>query len=242
LPIDQKSAMTLAEEWRRGARLMAGDGHECGWRGLGRRPYHHGRLREALLAAARALISERGPSGFTLAEAAKRVGVTGSAPYRHFADRDALMTALAQEGFEHFNAQLSHAWDGGKPDPVAALRRRGEAYLTFARAEPGLYRAMFSDAGFLRRPTESGAAQKAFDELVRTAREVLRFFHVPENGAENLAVQIWAMTHGVADLMLGGHFGDETDRARQVLEEGAAALIEGAIRKALGVKAVVPGA
>ncbi|MBB4199145.1 AcrR family transcriptional regulator [Rhodoblastus sphagnicola] len=207
---------------------------------MGRRSYHHGRLREALLTAARALISERGLAGFTLAEAAKRVGVTGAAPYRHFADRDALVAALAQDGFTHFNAQLGRAWDGGKPDPVAALRRRCEAYLDFARAEPGLYRAMFGDAGPARRPTENAAARTTFEDLVRSTVEVLRYFHAPEGDAETLGVQIWAMSHGVADLMLGGHFSDRPDEAFHVLGAGVAALVEGALRASLGVKPVFP--
>ncbi|MCW2276035.1 AcrR family transcriptional regulator [Rhodoblastus acidophilus] len=216
---------------------MGGDAGGCGWRGMGRRSYHHGRLREALLAAARALISERGLAGFTLAEAAKRVGVTGAAPYRHFADRDALVAALAQDGFTHFNQLLGRAWDGGKPDPVAALRRRGEAYLAFAREEPGLYRAMFGDAGLLRHPSDR--ARAAFDEQVRTTVEVLRFFHAPERDAETLAVQIWAMSHGVADLMLSGHF-ETPDEASKILGSGVAALVEGAMRKALGIASVIP--
>jgi AcrR family transcriptional regulator len=219
---------------------MSGETQGCGWRGVGRRPYHHGRLREALLAAARALISERGLAGFTLAEAAKRVGVTGAAPYRHFADRDALVAALAQDGFSHFNALLGRAWDGGRPDPATALRRRGEAYLAFARDEPGLYRAMFGDAALLRRPAENPAARTAFDDLVRSAVEALRFFHAPEQGAESLAVQIWAMSHGAADLMLGGYFPGGPDEAMRVLGAGVAALVEGALRKALGVKPVLP--
>jgi AcrR family transcriptional regulator len=221
---------------------MAGETEGCGWRGPGRRSYHHGRLREALLAAARALISERGLAGFTLAEAAKRVGVTGAAPYRHFADRDALVAALAQDGFTHFNALLGRAWDGGKPDPVAALRRRGEAYLAFARAEPGLYRAMFGDAGLLGRQSENPAARTAFDDQTRAIVEVLRFFHAPEQGAETLALQTWAMSHGVADLMLAGHFSEKPDEAQRVLGAGVAALIEGAMRLALGVKSVFPAA
>ena len=217
---------------------MAGEAEGCGWRGMGRRSYHHGRLREALLAAARALISERGLAGFTLAEAAKRVGVTGAAPYRHFADRDALVAALAQDGFGHFNTLLGRAWDGGKPDPVAALRRRGEAYLAFARAEPGLYRAMFGDAGLPGRPSEN--ARAAFDGQVRATVEVLRFFHAPERNAEILAAQIWAMTHGMADLMLSGHFSGEPAEALRVLDAGVAALVEGAMRKALGIAPVIP--
>ena len=86
----------------------------------GRRGYHHGRLKDALIEAARALIAENGPAGFTLAEAAKRVGVTGAAPYRHFADRNALIGELARRGFEIFGENLARAWDDGRPDARAA--------------------------------------------------------------------------------------------------------------------------
>jgi AcrR family transcriptional regulator len=224
--------------------MGAGKGF-CG-RGVGgeragkERGYHHGRLRQALLAAARALISERGPSGFTLAEAAKMVGVTGAAPYRHFADRSALIAELAQQGFEHFNEELSRAWDGGRPDALTALRRRGAAYLAFARAEPGLYKAMFGDAQALAGRSDNGAAGKAFDDLLRTSVAVLRQFHAPEAGARILALQMWATTHGVAELMLAGHFGDSPDQAGGLLEDACAALIEAAVRKALGVASIAP--
>jgi AcrR family transcriptional regulator len=220
--------------------FMSAETDGCGAREGKGRGYHHGRLRQALLAAARALISERGPAGFTLAEAAKRVGVTGAAPYRHFADRNALMAALAQQGFEHFNEQLGRAWDGGRPDPVTALRRRGGAYLAFAKAEPGLYKAMFGDAGFLTQPATNVAAQIAFDQLVRTTVAVLRHFCAPERDARTLAVQIWAMTHGVAELMLAGHFCGEAAEAGVMLEGAVAALVEGAIRRSLGVEPVFP--
>ncbi|HUO54602.1 MAG TPA: TetR/AcrR family transcriptional regulator [Rhodoblastus sp.] len=218
---------------------MGAEGGFCGRRGDKGRSYHHGKLRQALLAAARALISERGPAGFTLAEAAKRVGVTGAAPYRHFADRNALIAELAKEGFEHFNEQLGRAWDGGKPDAWSALRRRGAAYLAFAREEPGLYKAMFGDAGALARENGDGAGQKAFDDLMRTSVAVLRQFHAPEQGARMLALEIWATTHGIADLMLAGHFSGE-DQARTLLEDSVRALVEGAIRKALGVPSALP--
>jgi AcrR family transcriptional regulator len=214
--------------------------NRCGGFGEKARGYHHGRLRQALLAAARALISERGPAGFTLAEAAKRVGVTGAAPYRHFADRNALVIELAQQGFEHFNDALGAAWDHGRPDPVTALRRRGAAYLAFARAEPGLYKAMFGDAGFLAQPTANTPAQKAFDELVRTSVAVLRHFHAPEQKARLLALQIWATTHGVADLLLAGHFCGQEAEAQTVLESAVAALIDAAVRQALGVPGLFP--
>jgi AcrR family transcriptional regulator len=219
---------------------MTAETEFCGRRAGKGRGYHHGGLRQALLAAARALISERGPSGFTLAEAAKRVGVTGAAPYRHFADRNALIAALAQQGFEHFNEELGRAWNGGQPDAVSALRRRGAAYLTFAKAEPGLYKAMFGDAGALARQNGGGAGQKAFDDLMRTTVAVLRQFYAPEQGARALALQIWATTHGVAELMLAGHFGDGLETPTNILEASVNALIDAAVRKALGVPPVLP--
>jgi AcrR family transcriptional regulator len=219
---------------------MGATGRHCGGEGAKERGYHHGRLRQALLAAARTLISERGPAGFTLSEAAKRVGVTGAAPYRHFADRKALVAALAHEGFEHFNGELRRAWDGGKPDPVSALRRRGAAYLAFARTEPGLYKAMFGDGGFSTRPEADSAAQKAFDELIRTTIAVLRHFYAPERDARALAMQIWATTHGVAELMLAGHISDP-QQASALLEDSVSALVEAAVRQSLGVKRLIPG-
>jgi AcrR family transcriptional regulator len=100
-------------------------------RALARRGYHHGNLKDALVEAARTLIAERGASGFTLAEAAKLAGVTPAAPYRHFNDRNALLCELARRGFDAFGARLGEAWSAGRPDPVAALWRMGEAYLDF---------------------------------------------------------------------------------------------------------------
>ena len=85
-----------------------------------RRGYHHGNLREALVAAAVDLISQHGPEGFTVAEAARLAGVSPGAPYRHFRDAEALLAEVALRGFERFAEALSAAWAGGKPDPLRA--------------------------------------------------------------------------------------------------------------------------
>src|SRR5262245_4102952 len=111
-----------------------------GGRGRG---YHHGNLREALLNAALELIAKKGPAGFTFAEAARWAGVSPAAPYRHFSDRDELLASVALRGFQQFEAALARAWDGGRPEPFAALERVGKAYLEFARSEPAYYSAMF---------------------------------------------------------------------------------------------------
>src|SRR6202045_2415111 len=109
----------------------------------GPRGYHHGNLKEALIRAALELIAQKGPAGFTFAEAARSAGVSPAAPYRHFRDRDELMADVARRGFERFEGELSKAWNGGLPDPLRAFENLGRAYLAFAREEPAYYSAMF---------------------------------------------------------------------------------------------------
>src|SRR5437667_1558587 len=100
--------------------------------GDGRRGYHHGNLREALIRAALDLIAKKGPAGFTFADAARSAGVSSAAPYRHFRDRDALIADVAPRGFELFAAHLEHAWNDGRPEPFAAFEHVGTAHLAFA--------------------------------------------------------------------------------------------------------------
>src|SRR3954454_11603001 len=109
----------------------------------GRRGYHHGNLREALVRAALDLIAQKGPAGFTFAEAARLAGVSPAAPYRHFRDRDALLAEIARNGFERFAGKLEAAWNNGIPTPLSAFENLGRAYLDFAREEPASYAVMF---------------------------------------------------------------------------------------------------
>src|SRR5215211_6650359 len=111
-----------------------------------RRGYHHGNLKEALIEAAQRFIAERGLSGFTLADAAKLVGVTPAALYRHFRGRDALVAEVALRGFDHLAQRLAWALRG-QGTPVERFTRMGEAYLKFAEEEPGFYAAMFAQPG-----------------------------------------------------------------------------------------------
>src|SRR3569833_3808078 len=114
-----------------------------GKRGDGPRGYHHGNLKEALVRAALALIAEKGPAGFTFADAARWAGVSPAAPYRHYRDRDALLADVALRGFELFTEALIGAWKDGSPDVLAAFDRLGRALLAFAKDEPSYYSAMF---------------------------------------------------------------------------------------------------
>ena len=139
----------------------------------GPRGYHHGNLKEALIRAALELIAEKGPAGFTFAEAARWAGVSPAAPYRHFRDRDELLADVARRGFDRFETVLAAAWDGGRPDVFTAFDRVGKAYLHFAKTEPAYYSAMF-EAGIPpeANPELRDAGDRAF-AVLRSATERL---------------------------------------------------------------------
>jgi AcrR family transcriptional regulator len=193
--------------------------------GQRRRGYHHGDLREALIEAALELIAEKGPVGFTVAEAARSAGVSPAAPYRHFRDRDSLLADVARRGFELFEGELDRAWNGGQPDPITAFNRVGRAYLAFARSEPAYYAAMF----------EAGLPLHSYPELVEAGE---RAFAVLRRAAETLAARlpagdrppalmvglhVWSLSHGIASLFARG------DAARRKLPMSAEDLLEAGV-------------
>ncbi|HYG85226.1 MAG TPA: TetR/AcrR family transcriptional regulator [Azospirillum sp.] len=194
-------------------------------RGGGSRGYHHGNLKEALVRAALELIAEKGPGGFTFAEAARCAGVSPAAPYRHFRDRDELLVDVARRGFDLFEATLSAAWDDGRPNAFAALERTGKAYLHFARTEPAYYSAMF-EAGIPldTNPDLAQAGERAF-AIIRTAAERLVADQPPQSRPPALmvALHIWALAHGIASLF--GH----GDAARRKLPMSAEELLEAGV-------------
>jgi AcrR family transcriptional regulator len=188
----------------------------------GPRGYHHGNLKEALIRAALELIAEKGPGGFTFAEAARWAGVSPAAPYRHFRDRDELLASVALRGFERFEAELARAWDDGRPDVFAALDRLGKAYLEFARSEPAFYSAMFEAGIPLAISAELREAGDRAFAVLRGAAERLCAQLPPKARPPALmvALHIWAMAHGIASLFGRG------DAARRNLPMSAEELLE----------------
>lgn len=190
-----------------------------------RRGYHHGNLREALIAAALDLIRAKGPSGFTFAEAARAAGVSPAAPYRHYRDRDMLIADVARKGFVEFARRMKAEWADGKPDALTALQRLGKTYLTFAREEPAFYAAMFeSGVSVSSQPDCAAASDDAFGTL-RTACEALIAGLPAEKRPPALmvALHIWSLSHGVASLFARG------DAARRPLPMGAEDLLEAGV-------------
>jgi AcrR family transcriptional regulator len=196
-----------------------------------RRGYHHGNLREALIAAALDLISKKGAAGFTFADAARAAGVSPAAPYRHFRDRDALMADVARRGFEGFAEALSRAWDGGKPNARSALENVGRAYLKFAEKEPALFSAMFeSGLNAADYPEVREGGERAF-AVLREACEAAVATLPKERRPPSLmmALHIWSMSHGVAALFGRGDGARRPIpmRPEELLEAGVLIYLEG---------------
>lgn len=195
-----------------------------------RKSYHHGNLKQTLVDATAALIEERGPQSFTLAEAARRAGVSPAAPYRHFRGREELLEELAAQGFVDFAARLEAAFDTGRPNPLQAFVRMGEAYLGFAREKPGHYMAMF-EAGLsiTGNPDLTRAADRASGTLMQ-ASEVLFSNMAPDRRPPTRMVSnhIFAMSHGVVELFLRGKPGGRTAISpSEMLESGMLIYLRG---------------
>jgi len=164
--------------------------------------YHHGDLPAALLQAAGRTLEKRGIAALSLRDTARRAGVSHNAPYRHFPDREALLAALAAEGFATLGERLR-----GKPG-----REMGEAYVRFALEQPQRFRLMFGGVlPIAKHPELSTAAQAAYQALVEAFKDLPR--------PELAAAAAWSLVHGLSHLLLDGHFAtqDPATFVREVL-------------------------
>jgi len=206
--------------------------------GRGRDSYHHGNLREALIETALRLIAERGPAGFAFAELARAAGVSPAAPYRHFADRNALLAEVALRGYARFTEALERAWNGGRPDPLSALEATGRAYLAFAREDPASYAVMFESGVSLDDDANLRlASERAFAVLRNAADAVCATMADNRPPALMVALHIWAMAHGIASL-----FVERGEQARRRLPMSPENLLEAGVLiylQSLGIAARV---
>jgi len=192
--------------------------------------YHHGNLREALVVACLHLIEEKGPTGFTLSEAAREAGVTPAAVYRHFEGREDLIAEAARQGYEIFGDLLDYAYAKGQPSALAAFEATGRAYLAFARRYPGHYVAMFeSGISIQRTPDLNAAATRAMGVLEMASRELSK--HIPAHKRpppQMFAAHIWAMSHGVVELFARGNPGTRSPFSPEdLLESGIGVYLRG---------------
>lgn len=183
------------------------------------KPYHHGDLRRALLDAALALLREEGLAGLSLRECARRLGVSHAAPYRHFKDKNELLLAIAEEGFEAL-AAVGEAAMEGVTDPVARMDAYGAAYVRFAFEHPEHHRVMFTAE--LEAPDGAGLGGRAFDLLVEVASEAAG----PSTDPLLAAFAQWAIPHGLAMLILDGRVPRDRVKSADAVEELARAAFD----------------
>jgi AcrR family transcriptional regulator len=171
----------------------------------GRRAYHHGNLRRGLLDEALATIRAEGVDRLTLREIGSRLGVSRTALYRHFADKSALLAAVATEGFRTLRQQLVAAWEAGGRNR-AAFESMGAAYVRFAMANPSHYRVMFGSSidPKVCGPELAAEAAGAFQALVAALSSLQRDGIVRADDTLTMARYVWAVVHGVSMLGING--------------------------------------
>lgn len=194
------------------------------------RPYHHGNLRRGLLDEALATIRAEGVDGLTLREIGARLGVSRTALYRHFADKRALLVAVATEGFRLLRAQLVAAWEeGGRGH--AGFQAMGVAYVRFAVANPSHYRVMFG--GFVDKeaqdPELMAEGAGAFQALVDALASLQRGAIVRGDDTVLMAKFVWAVVHGVAMLGIEGQL-REPESVEELMRYAIARLETGITR------------
>ena len=195
-----------------------------------KRGYHHGNLKQALVDASLTLTEAKGPTGFTLSEAAKQAGVTPAAVYRHFQGREDLIAEAARQGYEIFADLMEYAFETGQPSSLASFEATGRAYLAFARKYPGHYVAMFESGISINRTPELAQVANRASGVLEKAAAALSEHIAPDRRPppQMFSAHIWAMSHGVVELFARGGPGTKSPFSPEdLLESGIGIYLRG---------------
>jgi AcrR family transcriptional regulator len=162
--------------------------------------YHHGDLPAALRSATAELIAERGPTGFSLQEVARRAGVSHAAPAHHYGSSRGLLTAVATEGFEGLNAAFRTAREG-IDDPIDQFGAMGKAYVNHALTNPGHFGVMCAEDLIEDNDAFATASTSAFEQLVEVVTAIATTYN-PDLDIDGAAMLAWSMVHGYTTLQL----------------------------------------
>ena len=176
-----------------------------------KKPYHHGDLREALLDMARTMIAEEGVEAVTMRGLSRRVGVSRTAPYRHFEDKATLLAAVAQQGFEQLNEAMRQVReDHADLSAIDRFEKMGIAYARFAVANPTAYRLMFGLDAIQgdEYPTLNEVINTTHQELISIIRECKEAGEITNWRTRDVALTVWSACHGLALLMIDGRLPD----------------------------------
>ena len=168
------------------------------------RPYHHGNLRAALLAQAEQTLRQHGLDGLSLRELARQIGVSHAAPRRHFADRQALLDALAESGFARLGAELRGAAEMAGEDYEARLRAANLAYVRFAVNDAALLELMFAGKHREQAGALHEAADRAFLVILQLIEEGQAGDVLEAGDPERIGLLLFATMQGIAALVTAG--------------------------------------
>lgn len=188
------------------------------------KPYHHGALREALVEAAARLAAERGAGALSLREVARRAGVSQAAPYHYFADKSALLAAVAEEGFRLFDQVQAAAYAQAPDEPVERLQALGASYVRFALDRPHFFKVMFRPhlVEHAKYPALFEVSHRTFERLVDSTRAARLAHGHDDPDPLAAAMLMWSVPHGLAMLYLDGPLSDGTPpRALEALARAA---------------------
>ncbi len=179
--------------------------------------YHHGNLRQTLIDIACSDIRDKGVDGLSLRAIAKKAGVSANAPYRHFADKRALLIAIAIVGFEELRARMEEV-EQTTDDVMEEFRLKGIAYVKFAGDCPEKYKLMFGPAITDRTSDEtlSMAAGESYEQLLTCIRKGIDAGLFKDVPVQTLADPVWAMMHGISSLLIDGFFEEDAQSFREL--------------------------
>lgn len=164
--------------------------------------YHHGDLRAQLIAAVRDLVETHGPDGFSVSEAARRAGVSSAAPYKHFKDRHEILRGVVSEAMDRLHDAMETAGAAHLTGSIEAVAAIGQAYVAFARAEPGVFRLVFSlTEGHENAPDLMAKGESCFGVVVRAVADCLG--RPPDDAdVQRRAYILWCFVHGHSFLTI----------------------------------------
>lgn len=181
--------------------------------------YHHGNLRRALIDAALEIIGEHGVKALSIREVAKKAGVSHAAPYRHFRDKEDLLSAVAIEGFDMVIKDTLERFERFRDNPLERFRQSGLAYIDFAAAHPSHYRVMFSSSEQNVTAEVDKHSREAFMILYTSIAECQEKKLVRAQDTFELAMAAWSLVHGYAMLVIDGFIKDPADRLKYVITD-----------------------
>ena len=173
-----------------------------------KKAYHHGNLKEALVSAGLAILSEKGIEGLSLRNVAKKVGVSHAAPYNHFPNKQALLAAMSTAGHEQLHQAMSGAFENAKRTSADTLAEVVWAYLQFALVDPGRFKLMFS--GALEEERDHPAFLEVSRKNISLLEEIIIYCQnkgeVAEGRVATIAIRLWSLAHGFTYLVLENQF------------------------------------